>query len=81
MINGVIHPGQLSPSIFTQTRSASAVARASASNGTSAPAESKPAEDGQDQKALLREFQVLGLAARQFSEILPRIESLDVPIE
>ncbi len=79
MINGVLHPGQLSPSIFTQPRSAPPATRASSSREDSAPAEPRPA--GQDHETTLRDYQMLGLAARKFSEILPRIESLDVPIE
>ena len=82
MINGVLHPGQFSPSIFTQQRSAASARAATAPEASAASlAEARTAEVEQDHKALLREYQVLGLATRKFSEILPQIESLDVPIE
>ena len=43
--------------------------------------EASPAVDGADRQAMYRDYQMLGLASRQFAEILPQIESLDVPIE
>ncbi|BET69565.1 hypothetical protein ASA1KI_44830 [Opitutales bacterium ASA1] len=76
MINGVSNLGYLPPTFLSNTRPAAAAATASANAAMEAPR-----GGGADVSDPFREFQALRLADRQFAEMLPQIEALDVPVE
>jgi hypothetical protein len=77
MINGVSNLGYLPPTFLSNTRPAAAAAATASTSG----AMQTPRGVGADASDPFREFQALRLADRQFAEMLPQIEALDVPVE